>query len=151
MSLHHDIHRQLTVALKAKDSLKAEVVRAALTAFTNESIRVGAGPQGELSDEQATAVIRRLIKQREEAAEQYFRGGRPDLKEKEREEQAILETFVPPLMTQGNVLEFVVNKKKELGIEDHLQKGLLMGAVMKDLRGKADGKVVKKVIDEILG
>lgn len=151
MSLHHDIHAGLATSMKARDALKTEVIRGLLTAFTNEAIQKGKGPQGELSDEEATLVIRRIIKQRQDSAEQYFKGGRPDLKEKEEAEKVILETFVPPLMSEEDVRNIIIKKKKELGVEDKLQKGLLMGAVMKDLKGKADGNDVKKFIDEILG
>lgn len=151
MSLHHDIHQQLAVSLKARDTLKTEVIRGLLTSFTNEAIQKGKGPQGELSDEEVILVIRRIIKQRQDSAEQYHKGGRPDLQKKEGEEKAILETFVPPLMSEEDIRNIVIQKKHEMKIEDKLQKGLLMGAVMKELKGKADGGDVKKFIDEILG
>lgn len=151
MSLQKDIRGKLTEAMKAKDTLTMEVLRGLLTACTNESIQKGRGPNGELVDEEVAGLIRRLMKQRKEAAEHYFKGGRTDLKEKEEQEAVILQKFVPEFMGSDAVRACVMKKKLELKIENKMQKGLLMGAVMRDLKGKADGAEVKKAVDEILG
>ncbi len=91
---------------------------------------------------EAIAVITRLSKQRKDSIEQFKKGGREDLVAKEQAELSILETYLPKLMDAGEVKKIAEAKKTELGITDPAKKGMLMSALMKDLKGKADGSVV---------
>jgi len=68
---------------------------------------------------------------------------------KEQAELAILETYLPKLMDRNEVEKIAQSKKNELGISDATKKGMLMSAIMKDLKGKADGTVVKEVVDSL--
>lgn len=150
MTLHEQIKDELKTALKAKDEVRLRTVRAMLTAFTNELVANGETPQGQLPDEKVLAVIKRLAKQRNESIEQYEAANRKELAEKEKEELAVLEGYLPQMMSRDEIRPIVENKKKELAVEDKSKMGVLIGAVMKELGGRADGADVKAVVEEVL-
>jgi uncharacterized protein len=147
MSLHEEIKNNIKEAMKAKDTVRLEVMRGLVTAFTNELVAKGRTPQEMLSDEDALAVISRMAKQRKDSIEQFTKGGRMDLVEEEKPQLAILETYLPTMMDKSEVEVLAKAKKEELGITDPSKKGMLMSSLMKDLKGKADGMVVKEVVD----
>lgn len=136
--------------MKARDALKVEVLRGLSAAFTNELVATKRKPTDSLSDDEALSVIRREVKKRKEAAEAFKGGGRTELAEKEEKEAVILSAYLPALMSEDEVRTVVEAKKNELSITDKKDVGRLMGAVMKELAGKADGGVVKKIVGEIL-
>lgn len=150
MSLHEDIKNGIKESMKAGDKVRLEVMRGLSTAFTNELVATGRTPQDMLTDEQAIQVITRLSKQRKDSIEQFTKGGRMDLVEEEGAQLKILEEYLPKLMEKGEVEEFVKGKISELGITDATKKGMLMSTLMKDLKGKADGAMVKQVVDELI-
>lgn len=133
----------------AKDAVKLNVMRGLVTAFMNEVVSKGKTPQDFLSDEEALAVITRTAKQRKDAIEQFVAGGREDLADEDRAQLAVLEKYLPTLMSEEEVSKIAIAKKEELGITDPTKKGMLMSALMKDLKGKADGTVVKNVVDRL--
>lgn len=147
MGLHEDIKNSLKDALKAKDAVKLRTVRSILTAFTNELVATGKTPQDTITDEDGLNVIKRLSKQRKDSISQYDAASRPDLSEPEKEELVVLESYLPALMTQDQILPVAQAKKAELGIDDKTKMGMLVGAVMKELGGKADGGDVKAVVE----
>ena len=150
MTIQIDIKEQMKEAMKAKDSVKLGVVRGLSSAFTNELVKLGKMPQDELSDEDALAVIRRAVNQRKDSIEQFVSGGRPELAEDEKAELAILETYLPAMMSKEDVMTIAKAKMAEMGAVDKSKAGMFMGALMKDLKGKADGDTVKAVVDELL-
>ncbi len=138
--------------MKAHDQLRLDTLRGLTTAFTNELVATKRKPDEELPDEDAIAVIRREVKKRKEAAEAFDKGGRSESAEKERMEQRILESYLPALMSKDDIRKIVEAKKAEMGVDPstssgQANKGKFMGAVMKELKGKADGMLVKEVID----
>ena len=96
------------------------------------------------------AVIRRQVKQRKDSIDQFTKGARMDLVEKETAELKILESFLPPQMSEGEIEAAVRAKMMSLGPVDKAKAGQLVGALMKDLKGKADGMAVKAVVDKLL-
>lgn len=149
MSLHEEIKNSIKDAMKAKDTVRLEVMRGLVTAFTNDLVAKGRTPQEMLSDEDALAVITRMAKQRKDSIEQFTKGGRMDLVEEEKPQLAILETYLPTLMSAEEVLVVARAKQAELALTDPTKKGMLMSAIMKDLKGKADGMVVKEAVDSL--
>lgn len=133
----------------AKDAVKLKTFRGMSAAFTNELVAKNKKPQDMLTDEEALAVISRLAKQRKDSIEQFKKGGREDLVKDEQAELSILETFLPKMMDKSEVEKIAKAKKSELGITDGTKKGMLMSALMKDLKGKADGSVVKEVVESL--
>lgn len=150
MTIQTDIKEQMKEAMKAKDTVKLGVVRGLSSAFTNELVKLGKMPQDELSDEDALAVIRRAVKQRKDSIEQFVAGGRPELADDEKAELAILETYLPAMMSKEDIMTIAKSKMAEMGVADKSKAGMFMGALMKDLKGKADGDVVKEVVDSLL-
>ncbi len=150
MSLHADIKNQIKEAMKAKDAVKLGVVKGLVAGFINELVNLRRPPDGELTDDEVLNVIRRAVKQRKDSIEQFTQGGRPELAESEQAELSILETYLPAMMSVEDVKKVAEAKMQEMGVTDKSKAGILMGALMKDLKGKADGDVVKSVVDELL-
>lgn len=149
MSLHQEIKDTLKVAMKAKDAIKLRTVRSMMTAFTSEMLNTGRTPQDLLTDDETLAVIKRLSKQRKESIVQYEANDRPELAVPEKEELVVLESYLPQLMSQDEIRPIAEAKKAELGIDDKAKMGMLVGAVMKELKGKADGGDVKVVVETL--
>ncbi|MFA6353517.1 MAG: GatB/YqeY domain-containing protein [Candidatus Paceibacterota bacterium] len=147
--LHEQIKNGIKESMMAKDILRLKAFRAMSAAFTNELVAKNKKPQEMLSDEEALVVITKLAKQRRDSIEQFKKGGRADLVKEEEEELTIFETFLPKLMDKSEVEKVARVKKDELGIIDVTKKGMLMSALMKDLKGKADGSIVKEVVDSL--
>jgi len=150
MSLHENIKNQIKESMKAGDKVRLEVMRGLVTAFTNEMVATSKTPQDLLTDEEAIKVITRLSKQRKDSIEQFTKGGRMDLVEEESKQLAILNEYLPKLMERSEVEEFVKSKITEIGEFDPTKKGMFMASLMKELKGKADGSMVKEVVDELL-
>ncbi|MBI4155833.1 MAG: GatB/YqeY domain-containing protein [Candidatus Zambryskibacteria bacterium] len=156
MSLHQTIKEQIKDAMKARDTVRLGVVRGLVASFTNESVSLKRLPTDELSDEEVLNVIRRAVKQRKDSIEQFTKGGRNDLADIEKAELAILGTYLPQMMSRDEVIKIAKAKMAEMGLPaqagviDPSKKGMFMGTLMKELKGKADGDTVKSVVDELL-
>ena len=149
MTLHEQIKGGIKEAMMAKDTVRLGVLRGLSTACMNEALNLGKTAQDMLNDEETLVVIRRAAKQRKDSIEQFVNGGRPELAEDEKAELAVLETFLPTMMGRDEITKIAEAKKAELGITDKEKVGLLMNALMKDLKGKADGIVVKEIVDSL--
>ena len=139
----------MKVAMMAKDQTKLDVLRGIISAFTNELVAKKRKPDEMLSDEDALAVISRLAKQRKDSIEQFKKGGREDLVKEEEVQLKILEAYLPEMMPREEIEKIAKAKKEELGITDPAKKGMLMSALMKELKGKADGAMVKELVDNL--
>jgi uncharacterized protein len=148
--MHNKIQEQIPEAMRAKDMVRLTTLRGMLAAFTNEVMALKRKPQDKLADEEAVAVVRRLVKQRKDSIEQFEKGGRNDLADNEKAELKILEEFLPAQMSEEKIREIVLQKKSEMGEIDKTKIGQFMGAVMKETKGQADGTLVKKIIEELL-
>lgn len=135
--------------MKARQELRLSVVRGMLAAFTNELVATKRTPQDVLSDEEALAVIKRLAKQRKDSIEQFRKGNREDLAQKEEDELVILESYLPQTMSREEITPLAQAKMAELGVTDKTKMGMIMGALMKELKGKADGDDVKAVVESL--
>ncbi len=149
--IHEQIKKEIQDALRSRDTEKLSVLRGMLSAFTNALVEKGKKPDGQLNDDEALEVIRRAVKQRQDAIDQFNRGNRKELAEKEAREQALLLTYLPPQMSEAEITAIVKEKKESLGITDKTKMGMLIGAVMKEVANKADGTLVRKVVEAELG
>lgn len=149
MSLHKQIKGEVKEAMKAKDAVRLSVVRNMISSFTNELVATGKTPQDTLDDAGVLKVIKRLANQRKDSIEQFINGGRPELADSEKAELAVLEKYLPTLMSRDEIKKITLAKKEALGVTDKSKAGQLTGAIMKDLAGKADGVDVKAVVDEL--
>lgn len=147
--MQEKIKAKIKESMLARDALALEVYRGISAAFTNELVAKGRKPEEILSEDDCAAVIRRLGKQRKDSIEQFEKGGRKDLADKEKAELAIIETLLPKMMSREDILKVAEAKKAELGITEKAKIGILVGAVMKELKGQADGALVKSVVENL--
>lgn len=150
MTLHQTIKSQIPEAMKAKDEVKLRTLRALATMMTNEVVAKKRKPDEFLTDEEALPVIKRSVNQHKESIEQFDKAGRMDLSTPEKEELAILESYLPAMMPREEVERIAKAKAAEMGVTSKADAGKFMGALMKELKGQADGGDVKAVVDSLL-
>lgn len=149
-SLHQSIKSGIPGALKAHDEARLRTLRSLATAMTNEVVAKKRKPDEFLTDDEAMAVLKRAANQRKDSIEQFEKGGRPELAVPEKEELAIIESYLPAQMGADEIETVVKAKIAELGVTSKADTGKLIGALMKDLNGRADGAAVKAVVDSLL-
>ena len=149
MTLQETIKGQIKEAMLAKDALRLSVVRGISAAFTNELVAKMKKPTDVLTDGEALAVIKRQVKQRKDSIEQFTKGGRPELAEAEQSELSILETYLPKMMSRDEIKKIAEAMKTKMNVADKAGAGKLMGAIMKEAKGMADGSDVKAVVEEM--
>jgi uncharacterized protein YqeY len=147
--LHDQIKEEIKSAMKARDEVRLQTLRGLASAMTAEVMTKGRKPNEKLSDEEALAVIKRLVKQRQDSIDQFRAGGREDLVASEEAEMAILKTYLPAKMPAEQIRAIAEAKKAELGVTDKAKIGILVGAVMKETKGQADGNVVKEIVESL--
>jgi uncharacterized protein YqeY len=146
MSFLQKLDDDLKVSLKASDSLKVSVLRMAKAALKNRQIDKG----GELSEEDIISVLSTLSKQRRESIEQFSKGGREDLAEKERQELSILQTYLPKQLTPEELDGIIFESMKESSAQGLKDMGKVMRLVMSRVKGAADGKIINQRVKDIL-
>ena len=149
MIIKEQIKTDLITAMKAHDTVAKNTLKGLISAFTNQVISDGGTPQSEVTDDTALGVIKRSIKQRKDAISQFENGGRTDLADNEKAELNILEKYLPEQMSEEEILKIAQKKKKELNIEDQSKMGILVGAIMKETAGNADGSVVSQIVKSL--
>ncbi len=150
MSIHESLKASIPDAMRAKDEVKLRTLRSLVTAMTNEVVAKKRMPNEFLVDEDALAVLKRACNQRKDSIEQFEKAGRNELAEPEKLELAIIEAYMPKMMERSEIETIVKAKMAEMGISSKADAGKFTGAVMKDLKGKADGQDVKAVVDSLL-
>lgn len=146
---HTQLREAVKEALRNHDELKLSVMRGLLSNATNELVAKGKKPTEELPEDDIMNLIRRGAKQRKDSIEQFEKGNRADLAAKEKEELLILEEFLPAMLPRDAVEAAVRAKAAELGVTDKTKANQLISALMKDLKGTADGTVVKEIVDSL--
>ena len=149
--LHKTIKDQIKEALRAKDSIRLDTLRGLNALFMNELIAQKSSEEF-LTDDKAVPLVKRSVKQRKDSIEQFEKGGRKDLADKEKSELVILESYLPQTMTRDAIraaIEPKIAAMKSSGTFDPKSAGKITGMIMKELAGKADGTDVKAVVDEL--
>jgi uncharacterized protein YqeY len=144
-ALKERIASDLKEAMKARDQLRLDTLRSALSGFTYKRTESG----HELSDAEELEVVRRLVKQRGDSLVEFEKGGRADLAAKERAEREILLAYLPPQRSAAEIREIVQSVLAELPA-DARNAGAVMKVVMPQLRGLADGNLVRQIVTEEL-
>ena len=161
MSLKEKIQIDIKKAMQEKDQLKVSVLRMLMAAIFNREKEKRAklskteeieklDELSKLTDEETTEVISSENKKRKDSIEQYQKGNRQDLADKEKKELEILMKYLPEQMPEDEIRKIVQQKIEELGASGPQDTGKVMGAIMAQLKGKADGNVVNKVVQEEL-
>jgi uncharacterized protein YqeY len=148
MSLTEKISSDLITAMKAKDKVALEAIRAAKTAFVLARAEKGTEV---LSAEEELKIIQKLVKQRRESAAIYKEQNRADLYEKEVSEADVLEKYLPAKMSEDELLSIVRGIVEKVGAKSPADMGKVMGVATKELAGKADGKEISAIVKKILG
>jgi len=148
MLIHETIQTKMKEAMMKKDTVRLSVLRGLLASFMNELVaKKIAGPH--LTDDDALTLIKRAVKQRKDSIEQFGKGGRQDLVDAEKAELAILEAFLPQMMSYEEILKIAKIRQTELGMKDKTAVGKFTGMLMKEFKGKADGMVVKEAVESL--
>lgn len=149
MALSDRIQADLTGAMKARDTEAVATLRLVVAAIRNA--RVEAGRSGDVSDEETLALLTREAKKRTEAAEAYAAAGRDELAGKERRELEIIRRYLPAQLSEEEVDAAVDEAIAATGARGPSDLGRVMAAVMPQLRGRADGKLVNAAVRRRLG
>jgi len=146
MGLEEKIDEGMRDALRAGDKIRLSTIRMIRAAIHNRVIE----KKGKLTDEEITQVLSSLVKKAKESIEQFQRGNRSDLVEKEEAEMNILLSFMPKQLEKEEIERIVDQKIKELNAKDLKDLGQVMKATMAILKGKADGRMVNEIVKERL-
>jgi len=154
MTIHETLKQSIPGALRAHDEVRLRTLRSLVTAMTNEVVAKKRKPDEFLIDEDAIAVLKRAANQRKDSIEQFEKASRNDLSEPEKLELTIIESYLPQMMSREEIEVIAKAKMAELGLPVHAglpaQAGKFTGALMKELKGKADGGDVKAIVDNLL-
>ena len=148
MSLTEKISSDLINAMKAKDKVALEAIRAAKTAFILAKTEKGGDTV--LSSEDELKIIQKLVKQRMESAAIFKEQNRPDLYEKEIAEATVLEKYLPAKMSEEKLINTVREIIARIGAKSQAEMGKVMGIATKELAGKADGKEISAIVKQLL-
>lgn len=150
MSIQARIDSDLKDAMRAKDAAKLGVLRMLKSALKYSAIEKS-GADGELDDAEATQVIRKQVKQRQDSIESFEKGGRPELAAKEKEELALLTAYLPQAMSSDELATAVRAAIAETGATSRAQMGAVMKILQAKLAGRADGKTLSQEVQRQLG
>ena len=146
MSLLEQIRKDMISSLKEGDKERNQILKMVLATIKNAQL----DSSEELKDTDIEKILRKETKKIEDSINQYTQMGRDDLVAKEKVDLQIINTYLPELMGDDDVKEIVKKKIEELGAKDMRDMGMVMGAVMKELDGKADGNTVKNIVQQLL-
>jgi uncharacterized protein YqeY len=148
MTLKDQITADMNAAMKAKDAARTSTLRMLKAAIINREKDQG----GAVEDEEVTKLLRSQVKQRRDSVEQYQKGGRQDLADKEQAEIGIIETYLPQAASQEEIDQAVAAAIADTGATSMKDMGAVMKAAMSKLAGKnADGKAVSEAVKAKLG
>lgn len=146
MSLQTDIESAMRTAMKARDERRVGTLRLVMAAAHNRQIELG----HELTDAEVVEVLDRQVKQRRESIELYRGGGRDDLAEVEEAEIVILREFLPEPLTDAEVEQLVRDAVAATGASSPSDMGTVMGMLVPQTKGRADGKLVSDLVRRLL-
>lgn len=144
MGLQDQVMDQMKTAMKAKDKVALESLRAIKSALLMAQTEVGAGSG--LTEADEVKLVQKLVKQRKESASIFLEQGRNDLAEPELAQIKVLEQFLPTQLGEADIEKVVVAAIAKTGAEGMKDMGKVMGMVSKELAGKADGKTISNIV-----
>lgn len=148
MSLQKQIMDEMKAAMKAKNTIALQALRAVKSAFLLAKTETGV--QEELTEAQEMKIIAKQVKQRKDSAAIFLEQGRQDLADPELAEIVVLEKFLPEAMPEDKIEEVVIATIQKTGASGMKDMGKVMGIVSKELSGKADGKVISVLVKKNL-
>jgi uncharacterized protein YqeY len=148
MTLKEKINEDIKTAMKSGDKLRLETVRS-IRALILEFEKSGIGR--EINQDDELKMLSSSVKKRKDAIEQYKNAGRNDLAEKEEAELLIIMGYMPKQLSEDEITETIRKIAAEIGAKAKEDFGKLMPVSIKELKGKADGKIVKSIVEKLLG
>ncbi|WP_397447362.1 GatB/YqeY domain-containing protein [Polaribacter sp. R77954] len=148
MSLQKEVMDQMKKAMKAKDTVALQALRAVKSAFLLAKTETGV--QEELTADEELKIIQKQVKQRKDSAAVFIQQGRQDLAEPELEEIKVLEQFLPEALSEEKIAEVVAATIQKIGASGMKDMGKVMGVVSKELAGQADGKTISNLVKKKL-
>jgi uncharacterized protein len=145
VSVKDQISGDIKVAMKARDQVRLDTLRSVLSAFTYKRVEAGHDP----TDDEQLAIVQKLVKQRNDSIAEFGKAGRTELVEKETRERDILQEYLPAQKSQDEVREIVRKALDAIPAEGRNQ-GAAMKVIMPQLKGLADGNVVRQIVTEEL-
>lgn len=142
--MQEKVMTEMKAAMKAKDTIALESLRAVKSAILLAKTDKGAG--AELSEEDEIKLVQKLVKQRKDSAAIYTEQGREDLAEPELAQVAVIEKFLPEQLTEEEIEKVVVTTIDSIGATGMQDMGKVMGIVSKELAGQADGKTISSIV-----
>lgn len=147
MSLLERLNNDMKQAMKNKEKDKLSVIRMVKASLQNEAIKLG---KKELSEEVELTILSREVKQRKESLHEFDKAGRQDLVDKLHAELAIVELYMPEQLSEEELSEIVKETISEVGATSKAEMGKVMAAIMPKVKGKADGSLVNKLVQQHL-
>ena len=147
MSLEENVNEQLKAAMKAKDTVALESLRAIKTAIMMTQTQAGAK---ELTSDDEIKLVQKLVKQRKDSAEIFHQQGRIDLAAPEEAQIKIIEQFLPEQLDESAITEIVTAIIAKIGATGMQDMGKVMGMASKEMAGKADGKTISAIVRQKL-
>ncbi len=147
MSIQTEVNEQIKTAMKAKDTVSLEALRALKSAFLLANT---SGANLSMSEAEELKIVQKLVKQRQDSASIYSEQGRMDLADPELAQAKVLEQFLPKQMSESELtsaIQTIINSSGASSIKDM---GKVMGIASKDLAGQADGKSISEVVKKLL-
>ena len=144
MSLQKQIMEEMKAAMKLKDTIALQALRAVKSAFLLAKTETGAGD--DLTEDQEMKIIQKQVKQRKDSAAIFIDQGRQDLADPELAEIAVLEKFLPEALSEDAIEKVVLETIAKTGAEGMKDMGKVMGMVSKQLAGQADGKTISGIV-----
>ena len=144
MGLQENVMTEMKAAMKAKDTVALEALRAIKSAILLAKTDKGAG--AELSEEEEIKLVQKLVKQRKDSAAIFSEQGREDLAEPELAQVAVIEKFLPEQLSEEEIESVVVQTIDAVGATGMKDMGKVMGMVSKELAGQADGKTISSIV-----
>ncbi|MBX3057258.1 MAG: GatB/YqeY domain-containing protein [Anaerolineae bacterium] len=147
MTLKEQLTNELKIAMRAGNVERRDTIRLLQAAIKQEEI----DRQVTLDDAGVQAVLQKQAKQRRESIADYEKAGRPELAAEEQQQLTIIESFLPQMMSRDEVEHLARQVIADLGVSDVKEMGLVMGKLMPQVKGKADGRLVNEVVRSLIG
>ncbi|MDT7944582.1 MAG: GatB/YqeY domain-containing protein [Dehalococcoidia bacterium] len=145
-SLKEQLAEDLKEAIRQRDEARKTAIRMLTWAIKNAEVEKGRP----LEDHEVLSLVQKEIRRRLESIEQFRKGNRPDLVEKEEAELKVLQAYLPPPMTREEVAEVARQVMAEVGARSPRDKGKVMPILIQRLAGRADGRLINEVVSELL-
>lgn len=150
MTLKERINEEIKAAMKSGDKLRLETVRDIKKYIIEKETAEKRAHRGDLTPEEEIEVLTAMAKRRKDSIEEFTNAGRAEMAEKEKTELAIIQEFLPKQLSESEVKEVLTRIIGEVGATTQKEMGKVMGVAMKELKGKADGGIVQKLLKELL-